>query len=1164
MPVQSQRQNTQIATQEAIEGPYLTQIVLRIGLLLSVLAGAAPLQAQLFTGSIKGVVRDTTQSAVPGATVTVRNTATSDTRTALTSSDGLYSISPLNPGDYEVRVSHDGFQTYEHSNISLDSSQALELNIELTVGSVSQQVTVTAAVSLLNTEDANRSVTFSADQLQALPNNNHSSLGSAWATGGVISVHTGMNGLSPTSGDQNMDRFALNGGRDMASAMLIDGISVTAGDWGGSIGLPSSEMVRETQVFRNTYDTQYGKTDGGVVSLTTRGGTATLHGSAYEYWQGDSLNANSWTNDHNGLPKTPYTQNLFGGHLGGPIWRSRRLFYFGNYEGTRQGAPSTLTTTVPTAAERMGDFSQDNNANGTLATIYNPFTATLNSNGSYTRQAFAGNVIPASLISPTGKTIANLFPLPNRNSALNYAATGNGTTSLNRMDLRSDWVVNTGISVFGTFFKLWNTATAPLFIGHGLDNNYVGLNPMYRGLVSATWVPSSSFVLNVTGALSTWRQLQISPSTTASVTGSVYGFSDSLVSEFPTNTTPAITFENYLTLGNARKLVYILHNNDLQVNATKTQSHHLFKFGYQMTVQLLNDYDQSSGAFAFNRGMTSGATASTDSSSTGDAIASLLLGTLASGSVVNNIAPASAQKYLAWYGEDAWRITDRFTFNYGLRYEIQFGRTERHNRYNYFDPDAVSPLAASTGLPLKGGLVYDNGNHRGLWNTPYNNLAPRVGLAYKASKDLVFRAGYGIFYIQTISAGPTGNTDGYSVTTPVVASQNNAGLVPGNPIDSPFPGGLLQPIGNSQGLLTEVGNSVNAFLLKHPTPYVQSYSADFQYQPTPNTVVQIGYQGSQGRKLPIGYSLNNNQLNPQYLSLGNSLTSAVNNPFHGIFAAGGQLSGTTLSSNQLLRPYPQFTSVTLSADQPGASSSYNALLANYSQHIRHDLTAVINYQWSKAIDNTSETGFNTDAARNVYNLSLERSVSAHNIPQNFTGTVIWQLPFGRGKQFGGQMNRLADAFVGNWQVSTITNFVSGQPLQFSCPNTLSSFGFSVCRPNIPNVNAVALTQRNLTEWFNTSTAVVSAPAPFTIGNAPRYLSNIRTGKLERSDVTLRKNFVIVGEKTIAVQATAYNVSNTPYYGAANTTLGSPTYGQVTGTAAGALPRTVELGARFTF
>jgi Carboxypeptidase regulatory-like domain/TonB dependent receptor len=904
MPVQSQRQNTQIATQEAIEGPYLTQIVLRIGLLLSVLAGAAPLQAQLFTGSIKGVVRDTTQSAVPGATVTVRNTATSDTRTALTSSDGLYSISPLNPGDYEVRVSHDGFQTYEHSNISLDSSQALELNIELTVGSVSQQVTVTAAVSLLNTEDANRSVTFSADQLQALPNNNHSSLGSAWATGGVISVHTGMNGLSPTSGDQNMDRFALNGGRDMASAMLIDGISVTAGDWGGSIGLPSSEMVRETQVFRNTYDTQYGKTDGGVVSLTTRGGTATLHGSAYEYWQGDSLNANSWTNDHNGLPKTPYTQNLFGGHLGGPIWRSRRLFYFGNYEGTRQGAPSTLTTTVPTAAERMGDFSQDNNANGTLATIYNPFTATLNSNGSYTRQAFAGNVIPASLISPTGKTIANLFPLPNRNSALNYAATGNGTTSLNRMDLRSDWVVNTGISVFGTFFKLWNTATAPLFIGHGLDNNYVGLNPMYRGLVSATWVPSSSFVLNVTGALSTWRQLQISPSTTASVTGSVYGFSDSLVSEFPTNTTPAITFENYLTLGNARKLVYILHNNDLQVNATKTQSHHLFKFGYQMTVQLLNDYDQSSGAFAFNRGMTSGATASTDSSSTGDAIASLLLGTLASGSVVNNIAPASAQKYLAWYGEDAWRITDRFTFNYGLRYEIQFGRTERHNRYNYFDPDAVSPLAASTGLPLKGGLVYDNGNHRGLWNTPYNNLAPRVGLAYKASKDLVFRAGYGIFYIQTISAGPTGNTDGYSVTTPVVASQNNAGLVPGNPIDNPFPGGLLQPIGNSQGLLTEVGNSVNAFLLKHPTPYVQSYSADFQYQPTPNTVVQIGYQGSQGRKLPIGYSLNNNQLNPQYLSLGNSLTSAVNNPFHGIFATGGSFPGPPCRAISFCAPIP--------------------------------------------------------------------------------------------------------------------------------------------------------------------------------------------------------------------------------------------------------------------
>jgi Carboxypeptidase regulatory-like domain len=1158
MLVRSQQQNKK----KLLATTMFTRAIL-ISLLLFVPAGAT-VQAQLFTGSINGVVRDPTQSAIPGATVTVRNTATSDTRTGLTSAEGLYSISPLNPGDYEVTVSHEGFRTYEHGSISLDSSQTLQLNVELTVGSVTQQVSVTGAVSLLNTEDANRSVTFSATELQALPNNTHSSLGSAWATGGVISVHTGMNGLSPTSGDQNMDRFALNGGRDMASAMLIDGISVTAGDWGGSIGLPSSEMVRETQVFRNTYDTQYGKTDGGVVSLTTRSGSAALHGSAYEYWQGDSLNANTWTNDHNGLPKTPYTQNLFGGHLGGPIWRSRRLFYFGNYEGTRQSAPGTLTTTVPTAAERMGDFSQATNTSGTLSTIYNPFTATLNSNGSYTRQAFAGNVIPAALINPTGQTIANLFPLPNRNSALNYAATGNGSTTLDRMDLRSDWVVNSGISIFGTFFKLWNTATAPIFIGHGLDNNYVGLNPMYRGLVSGTWVPSSSFVLNVTGALSTWRQLQISPSTTAGVTGSVYGFSNSLVSDFPTNTTPAITFENYLTLGNARKLIYILHNNDLQVNATKTRNRHVFKFGYQMTVQLMNDYDQSSGSFAFNRGMTSGATASTDSSTTGDAIASLLLGTLASGSVVNAVAPASAQKYLSWYGEDAWRLTDRLTFNYGLRYEIQFGRTERHNRYNYFDPNAVSPLAASTGLPIKGGLVYDSGSHRGLWNTPYNNFAPRVALAYKASNDFVVRAGYGIFYVQTISAGPTGNTDGFSVTTPIVASQNNAGLVPQNPINNPFPTGLLQPIGSSQGLLTEVGNGVNAFLLKHPTPYVQSFSADFQYQPTANTVLQVGYQGSQGRKLAIGYGLNKNQLDPQYLSLGNALTSTVANPFYGIFPAGGQLSGTTLSRNQLLRPYPQFTSVSVSADTPGASSSYNALLVNYSQHVRHDLTAVINYQWSKAIDNTSETGFNSDAARNVYNLSLERSISAHNVPQNFTATVIWQLPFGRGKQFGSQMNRLADAFLGNWQFSTITNFVSGQPLQFSCPNTLSSFGFSVCRPNISNVPALALSQRKLTQWFNTSTSVVSAPAAFTIGNAPRYLNNVRTGKLERSDVTVRKNFVVTGEKTIGVQATAYNIANTPYYGAANTTLGSPTYGQVTGTAAGAFSRTVELGARFTF
>jgi hypothetical protein len=302
----------------------------------------------------------------------------------------------------------------------------------------------------------------------------------------------------------------------------------------------------------------------------------------------------------------------------------------------------------------------------------------------------------------------------------------------------------------------------------------------------------------------------------------------------------------------------------------------------------------------------------------------------------------------------------------------------------------------------------------------------------------------------------------------------------------------------------------------------------------------------------------------QYLSQGAALNNKVANPFIGLLPTSSSLAGATIPANQLLRPYPQFTSVNNSQDQPGASSGYNALLASYTQRVSGGLTAAIHYRWSKAIDNTSETGYNSDAARDAYNLSLERSVSAHDVPQYLTGTVIWELPFGRGKRFGSNMSRIADALTGGWQLSTITNLNSGFPVQFSCPNTLSSYGYAACRPNIPNVPALRQVHRSLTQWFNTSPSVVSAPAPFTIGNAPRYLSNVRTGALERSDVTARKSFVLSGEKVVSVHVSAFNVNNTPFYGAPSSTVGSNTFGQVTGTGPGAISRTVEFGGRFTF
>jgi hypothetical protein len=1135
---------------------------------MAFLGGRYPLHGQLTFGSITGVVTDPNQASVPNAQVTVQNSATSESRKVTTGSDGRYTVSQLQPGVYTVTMAAAGFQTYVASKINLDVSQNLEYNVALILGSPSQTVNVSGNAPVVDTEDANNSVTLNGNETVDLPIPTHLVVGAVWAQAGTVSIRQGST-TNPTVGDQNVSRVALNGGRDESTAVLVDGVSITAGDWGGAMGIPSIEAVQEFQVLRNTFDTQYGKTDGGVISMATKSGTNEFHGGAMEYLQNNDLNANTWTNNLSHLPRTAYHLNQFGGHLGGPVLKRKKVFIFGNYEGTRQITPGTDLTTVPTALQRQGNFSQTYNSNGTLSTIYNPFTTVLNGSA-YTRVPFPNNTIPASMINSAGTATLNLYPMPNApgnavTGANNFAATGTNVTNLDRMDIRPDWVINNKWTLFGTYTRVWETSIAPQYFGQGADTGYNSPSNMWRALLSASYVPTPTWVVNFVVATDTWNQEQLSTSLPDKTNGSLLGLPSSLLGQLSAPTLPDVTVENYSSIGYDRRLLYLQHADDAQVNVSKQFGGHSLKFGYQMSTYQLNDNDQSPATFSFNRGLTSGPTAATDSTTSGNGIASLLLGTIASATAVNNIAPAATKRSFAFYAEDAWKFNSKLTINYGIRYEIQTPLTERYNRQNYFNFTASNPLSQQTGLNLLGGLVYDSASSRGYWNTDFHNFAPRVGLAYKVSDKLVFRTGFGI-YFQPTSTSASGDSDGFSVTTTGVTTQGNAGFIPANLFNNPFPTGLNSPTGNSLGLLTDVGNSVNAWDRNHPTSYVESYSASFQYQVFRNAVIELGYQGSQGRKLPLGYgAFNINQLNPSYLSMGSALTAQVNNPFYGVITS-GQLSGKTIPAYQLLLPYPQFLSVNLPNDYVGATSSYNAMNVKFTERLTQGVTALVTYSWSKAIDDTSETqGWEiSDQDRNAYNLSGERSISAHDLPQSFVTSLVWELPVGRGKKFGGNMNKILDAAVGGWQVAPIVSFYSGLPLQFTCNNTLSTFGYQACRPNITSDAALADITRSTGEWFNTSSSVISAPAPYTIGTAPRYLPNERFGFTHNCNFTLRKDFHVFERVKVGIQASAFNLSNTPTYGRPNTTVGALTFGQVTGVAPGVIPREVELGARITF
>jgi hypothetical protein len=1129
------------------------------------------LGAQTFTATITGTVTDQTGAAVSGATVEIRNTGTNELRVLTSDANGLYTASQLAPGQYSISVTAKGFKSFVKSNVTLEGSQRAEHNAQLQLGSAEQSVEVSAANVAIDTQTANREVTIDAEQLQSLPTSYRNPLYLVHSTAGVVAVRTG---LSAYTTDQNQNRFAMNGGRDESSAILVDGASVVAPDLGGSIATPNQDATLEVQVQRTAYDAQFTHTDGGVVSLITKSGTNNLHGSAFEYLRNDHLDANSWDNNNAGLARPLFQRNQFGGSIGAPILKDK-LFIFGAYEGLRQGQPGTTVTTVPTALERTGDFSQSVYSDGTAVKIYNPFDVV---NGS--RVQFTGNVIPTSMLNSVGLAAVALYPLPNRTGDVgggnNFAATAKIVSNYDKFDIRGDYIINQKNSAFARVTKAWQLNSGATFF-HNPGDSWGGENDYrYEIIAGETWTPSPKWVVNTIVSYGKWTEEDTSPSFGSSATE--LGLPAGTVSLFQaSNAYPQFNVENFSQIGYNAYADTPHETDGLQFNISHELNRHSLKFGFLGEIQRLYPATISSPNFNFNSGMTAGPTPTADGSNSGNSVASLLLGTGNSGDVQYQTKLDLQQLNFGWYVQDTWRATNRLTVTAGLRHDIQNARTERFNRLNTFDQSAVSPLASSTGLSLTGGLVFANSGNRGLWDAQHTNFDPRISLAYKVTDRLVARVGYGIFNPNTYaeSGDAQRSSDGFSSDTSWDATVGGGGVTPLDLVSNPFPNGLVAPVGSTEGLSTLVGQQVHAGLRHHPTPYAQVYSADVQYQIGTNGVLEMGYSGSQGRQLLYGSFSDLNQLPSNYLSLGeNALNKLVANPFYGVITS-GNLSGTTIPYWRTLVKYPQFTSVQLLADTPGSSSSFNALAVKYNQRFFFGLNALLTYQWSKAIDDTSENNYweVADAIRDVYNHKLDRSISAHDIPQAFVGMVIWDLPFGRGKAFGSSIGPLTNAVLGGWKLNTIVRLNDGLPLHLTQNNNLGTYNYAVSRPNIISMSALRQGKRTVNEWFNTA-AVSTAGTTVTgsdgttdfipaIGNAPRYLSNERYAITRDTDMALEKSFPLFRESRLQFRAEAYNITNTPVYGAPDVNLGDSSFGKITSTKSVG-PRTIQVGARIEF
>jgi len=1095
--------------------------------------------AQSFTSSIAGTVTDPTGATVQGVTIELRDMATDDVRHATSDSNGSYQFSNLSPGTYQITATAAGFKSFVQQNLILQANTGSRVNISLELGNTQQKVEVTGSAVLLDTETANSSATLDSHLLNALPNGTRNPLNFVFAVAGTTQGPAGMTNTNGTF-DQNASMFGLNGGRTGEESILIDGAPSQAVDWGGLQVSPLQDSVQEQQIIENTYDAQYERSGAGVVTLITKGGSNTFHGEAYDYLQNSALNANSWSNNKNGAPRGAFKRNQFGGNIGGPILKRANLFFFGGYEGLRQ--PSTADSgleTVPTAAERAGNFSGALNADGTPNLIYNPFTTTPIPGGSnFTRQQFPGNVIPPSLINPVGAKMVSLYPLPNRpgvgpNQINNFFAQGAANNTNDKMDTRVDWEQSSVHRLFVRWSDRFREDTnLPCFFCTGADS---GVNEADRGfqvVLNDTITPSPTWVINSFVSYSRWQEGHIAQSFGVA-DASTIGLSPAL---FQAPILPGISVENYAPLGvtfGGGFQKYVRYSNTVQMNLTKQFSKHALKFGGNFDDQRINNTDESNGvntgsaAFNFGTALTSCnpnlggpcLASNTGSSVSGNAIASMLLGTSSGGGQSFNIDPAMGLHTFGGYIQDQWRVSSRLTVNLGVRYENQRPATERINRLEYFNTTVLNPISSAIGFPVHGGFEYAgiNRNDRYAWPPNNKDFAPRAGIAFKITDRLVARAGAGIFFLPPsamISFDNPGQFYGFSSSTSYNGTTQN-GYLPLNLVSNPFPSGLNQPTGSSQGLLTLVGDGQSQIWPKapHPTPYSEEWSFDLQYQLSPHSVFQIGYIGNRGRKLLYGNpNINANQLPDQFLGLQSGLDRLVPNPFFNVLDPSTPLGSTsTIAYNQLLRPFPEFTYLGWDRSLPGARSSYNALDVKYNHSFSAGLSVLMTYRWSKALDNGPEDfiGWGTgNQWRDSYNTMLDYNISTHDVPQSFATALVYDLPYGRGKHWGNNAPGIVKEVLGNWQLSSIVRLASGLPLYpgvfWSYNNPLGAYGFP--GPQLADlVGNPVPSNRTPNSWINAA-AYTAPPTKWTLGNAPQRMTQLRERAARNVDLSVAKNF----------------------------------------------------------
>lgn len=1047
----------------------------------------SPAYGQSSRAELFGTIRDPAGLSIPAAQAELREQNTQISYRLASSSEGRYRFLALPPGLYELTIRKQGFQTLHETGIQLRVGDLVELDLALQIGGMTEAVEVTAAAPLL--QSASGGIGFVVDQTKVanLPLDGRNFVPLIALVPGVM--------LPP---GQVLPR--VNGSRPRTSEYRYDGVSVLQPEPGQVAYYPIPDAIEEFRVDTNSYSAEFGRSNGGVVQVSTKSGTNDFHGTLFEFFRNETLNARNLFASQG--PKPPFKRNQYGFVFGGPLQRNRS-FFFVDWQGSRLRTGVTRFSTVPTSLERQGVFP---------VPVYDPDSTTQTPSG-FTRTPFADNAIPREQFDAAALALLPRYPSPNiftptgEAAANNYGRAGEDTGDADQFDTRLDRYFGAHQRVFGRYSYLRDDSRpmTPLPGGSGALTTSVIGNTLTRGdsvVAEHAWTPSPESVNQLRFGF-TRRGFDRQELKNAAQVYDLAGFqqlgpTSSANGRFATSVTEFI--DDYSTF----------------------RGRHSFKLGADVRIERLDVLQppNPSGDFQLTPVLTSGLSPSgTPLTNTGNSFASFLLGQ------VQNFTLDAQQdvlkpraKIAEFFVQDDWKPTRRLGLNLGLRYTLNFPSTEANNRGAVFNLNT-----------RKLDLLGQNGYPRTARNLEKGDFGPRIGLAYRLTDSFVVRAGYGLTWIE--QAGIT--TPFTTPLFPFIQTITQRSLDNRTPafVLSQGPSIQITPPGPDSGL----GQGVFGVQRDNGSGYAQQWNFTLQKTIGTNWSAEVGYAGSKLTRLGVP-DTNLNQLSVAQLALGSVLTSLVPNPYFGQIPVSSSLGAPSIAEQQLLRPFPRFTTVTLYRNNVG-NSTYHSFQSRLERRFSRGLTLSATYTFSKLIDDAGSvfdsailTGpVATFQAADSFNRHLEKDESTGSIPHVFSAGFVYELPFTHGLAHG-------------WKIGGIVRAQSGMLIAVTQATNFNSFaGFGIQRPNRTADPNLPNDQRTTARYFNTA-AFATAPQ-FTIGSSSR--NPVRGPGYQAADLMIGKLFHLTDRVGAEFRTEAFNVTNTPPLGQPNGTFGSPAFGTIT-------------------